>query len=317
MNELDMIRDLLAEAPPSAEVIAEGRRRIAEDAAGPRRRARVRPVPPAAGLAAAALVTAAAITLAVTASPPGARPASQPLTGTELAYRAAAAAARQPDVRPGQWVYRKYLTKESSRPSTTEFWTTADSVKAAWVSATGKIHYFSGQASLGMAAALVKLPGHRSTFAGLLPSQLPVKYADLTSLPRDPQALDHYLGRQPEPGLPKAAKEFMLIDAMLTGYVMPPRLTAEFYRALGDIPGVTADPHAVDVAGRPGVAFRITRQGLGAEWTDEIILSPRTYRLMANEITIRPAPGSSGQAPTVAGTAILREAAVSGPGITP
>ena len=90
MNELDMIRDLLAEAPPSAEVIAEGRRRVAEGAAGPRRRAGVRPVPPAAGLAAAALVTAAAITLAVTASPPGARPASQPLTATELAYRAAA-----------------------------------------------------------------------------------------------------------------------------------------------------------------------------------------------------------------------------------
>src|SRR5215469_6495877 len=150
MNELDMIRDLLAEAPPAAEVIAEGRRRVAEDAAGPRRRARVGPMPPAAGLAAAA-----------------------------LAYHAAAAAARQPDVRPGQWVYRKYLTKESSRPSTTEFWTTADSVKAAWVSATGKIHYFSGQASLGMAAALVKLPGHRSTFAGSLPIQLPVKYADL------------------------------------------------------------------------------------------------------------------------------------------
>jgi hypothetical protein len=38
MNELDMIRDLLAEAPPSAEVIAQGRRRVAEDAARPRRR---------------------------------------------------------------------------------------------------------------------------------------------------------------------------------------------------------------------------------------------------------------------------------------
>ena len=220
-------------------------------------------------------------------------------------------------MRRGQWVYRKYLTKDSSRPGTTEFWTTADSVKAAWVSATGKIHYFSGQASLGMAAALVKLPGHRSAFAGLFPVQLPVKYADLGSLPRDPRALDRYLGRQPRPGVSRAAKEFMLIDAMLTGYVMPPRLTAEFYRALGDIPGVSADPQAVDVAGRPGVAFRISRHALGAEWTDEIILSPRTYRLMANEITIPPAPGSSGQAPTVAGTAILREALVSAPGITP
>jgi hypothetical protein len=317
MNELDMIRELLAEAPPSAEVIAEGRRRVAGEAAGRGRRARVRPLVPAAGLAAAALVTATAIILAVTAGAPGAGPASRPLTATELAYRAAVAAARQPDVRPGQWVYRKYLTKGSSRLTTTEFWTTADSVKAAWVSAPGKIHYFSGQASLGMASALVKLPGHRSTYIGLLPFQLPVKYTDLGSLPRDPQALDRYLGRQLGPAVPKAAKEFMLIDAMLTGYVMPPGLTAEFYRALGDIPGVTANPHAVDVARRPGVAFRISRHALGAEWTDEIILSPRTYRLMANEITISPAPGSSGQAATVAGTAILREALVSGPGIRP
>jgi hypothetical protein len=35
MNELNMIRVLLNEAPPSAEVIAEGRRRIAASAAGP------------------------------------------------------------------------------------------------------------------------------------------------------------------------------------------------------------------------------------------------------------------------------------------
>ena len=38
MNELNMIRALLDEAPPSAEVMAEGRRRVAASAAEPGRR---------------------------------------------------------------------------------------------------------------------------------------------------------------------------------------------------------------------------------------------------------------------------------------
>jgi hypothetical protein len=53
---------------------------------------------------------------------------------------------------------------------------------------------------------------------------------------------------------PPAIREFDAIEDMITSYVMPPQLTAELYRALGDIPGVTVDEHAVDVAGRPGIA---------------------------------------------------------------
>jgi hypothetical protein len=44
MNELNMIRALLDEAPPSAEVVAEGRRRVAASAAEPVRRAALRGV---------------------------------------------------------------------------------------------------------------------------------------------------------------------------------------------------------------------------------------------------------------------------------
>jgi hypothetical protein len=58
----------------------------------------------------------------------------------------------------------------------------------------------------------------------------------------------------PDVGLdPPAIREFDAIEDMITSYVMPPQLTAELYRALGDIPGVTVDEHAVDVAGRPGI----------------------------------------------------------------
>ena len=88
--------------------------------------------------------------------------------------------------------------------------------------------------------------------------KIPVSYAGLSSLPRDPAALDRYLRRLSVPhprgwGSP-AAREFTIIEMMLASYVMPPRLTAELYRALGQIPGVRVDDHAVDVAGRPASA---------------------------------------------------------------
>ena len=316
MNELDMIRTLLDEEPPSAEVIGEGRQRIAAGRTGPRRR-RARPVLPAVGLAAAALVAAGATTLAATAGPPGS-PAGGTLTATELAYRAAAAAARQPEVHPGQWVYRKYLTKTPTKefPSrVTEFWTTADSLKAAWVSARGRVHFFSGLASLGLTAVPVKKVHGTWAFFGFL--RLPVKYADLGSLPRSPKALDRYLGRLlPSSFGPVGDREFLIIEEMLTAYEMPPALTAEFYRALGGIPGITVDTHAVDVAGRHGVAFTLKKPvALGV--TPEIIVNPRTYQLMASEVLIPRTPGSAGPAVSAAGTAILQKVPVSGPGIRP
>jgi hypothetical protein len=112
MNELNMIRVLLDEAPPSAGVIAEGRRRVAASATGPGRPAARRGVagqqtPPTTGLRSArgrglrrrparrvavgaAAVAAAAALATVTLVPHGA-PAARPSHGQadELAGRAA------------------------------------------------------------------------------------------------------------------------------------------------------------------------------------------------------------------------------------
>ena len=96
---------------------------------------------------------------------------------------------------------------------------------------------------------------------------------------------------------------------MLTSYVMPPRLTAELYRALGEIPGVTVNDQAVDVAGRPGVGF--ISPALPGAGNTEIILSPRTYRLIGDDLLLGP------RRQLVSGTAILRETPVSGPGVWP
>ena len=329
MNELDMIRTLLDEAPPSAEVVGEGRRRIAAAGTAPQRpgsqrlrpwHLRARRVRPVVGLAAAALAGAVAITLVATMGSPGRRGGTPPptagtLTATELAYRAAAAAARQPAVPPGQWVYRKYLTKYLTKDFTSrtmQFWTTADSLRAAWTSAGGKVHFFGGLASLGMTAVPVKKVHGEWALLGF--GQLPVSYAHLGSLPHQPKALDRYLASLLSSAVgPASDREFLAIQTMLTAYAMPPALTAEFYRALGDIPGIRVDTHAVDVAGRHGVAFMPGKPvALGA--TPEIIVNPRTYRLMAVEALV---PRSASVAAGAEGTAILQEALVSGPGVMP
>ena len=53
---------------------------------------------------------------------------------------------------------------------------------------------------------------------------------------------------------------------------MPPALTAELYRALGNIPGVTVDRHATDIAGRHGLGFRSPCHRTGTKVFDELIL---------------------------------------------
>jgi hypothetical protein len=208
----------------------------------------------------------------------------------ELAYRVAAAAGQQPQVSPGQWVYWHEARLEDGAMRYFEVWTTADPRKAAFV-ANGKVYPVdivppgaeirtctqTGTRSvcknISHAEALKEAPkqyigqpqgfvippqgGGGTDFTGEM-GPIEVAYADLGSLPSSPEALDRYLAdlNGPDVGLdPPAIREFDAIENMITSYVMPPQLTAELYRALGEIPGVTADAHAVDVAGRPGIGF--------------------------------------------------------------
>jgi hypothetical protein len=117
------------------------------------------------------------------------------------------------------------------------------------------------------------------------PPQL--SYPDLGSLPRDPGALALDLGRLRLPsgtGLGRGGPQaFFLIYTVLSTYVLPPRLTAELYQALGDIPGLTVDPHAADVAGRPGIGLMLP-MAAGSRLTQEIVLAPRTYHLLGYQL---------------------------------
>ncbi len=318
MDELTAVRELLAEPPPPApDVVTAARTRLERATPGPgapRGHAPRRPwrLAAAAGLAAA---VAAGVVIAQVIAPGGTSPAGA-LTVRELAYRAAAGAAAQPAVRPGQWVFWQEKTGArgcGSGCGTFHVWTTADPQKAAWVY-RGKVVSIRFGPFIGQPQPSIVPQDRGGGWAvGGASGKIPVSYAGLISLPRDPGALVRYLGQLSVPhprgwGSP-AARAFTIIGMMLTSYVMPPRLTAELYRALGDIPGVTVNEHAVDVAGRPGVGF-ISPPMPGAGNT-EIILNPRTYRLMGQSLVLGP------RHQLVNGTAILRQALVSGPGVWP
>lgn len=277
----------------------------------------------AAGLAAAAAVFAAQVIQSGGAGP------GTGITVRELAYRTSAAAAAQPSVGPGQWVYwqEKQVGGKPDSAITFRVWTTADSRKAAYVD-KGKVRFIrlscgrpgtspagSCQA-IGQPAVSVAARPYRGVTISGLSGHVPITYAGLGFLPTSPQALDRYLGSLHLPGWgPAPVREFEIIKELLITYVMPPALTAELYRALGDIPGVTVDHHAVDVAGRDGVGFQITLPRRAGGGVDEIVINPRTYQLMGQQL-IASQPGGSGRQ-VLSGTAILRMALVSGPEVQP
>jgi hypothetical protein len=340
MNEIQVLAEFRAVvAPPEPGALAAARARVLDGATagpggrrapGPRRR--WWPKLALTGLTAA--VTAAAVgVVAVVLTTSGSAP-SQPvavnLAAKELAYRVADAAAARRDVRAGHWVYWQEKTatgpRESAGPAPQgvfQVWTTADATRAAYL-ANGKVSFFPcGQTGPGIGCQSIGqpvpalLPNGQGTGLFEVTGKMPISYAGLKSLPRSPAALDRYLASLPLRGWgPVPVREFEVIKDLLITYVLPPALTAELYRALGNLPGVTIDRHAVDVAGRTGFGFQITLpRAMGGE-IDQLILDPKTYDVMGQQLVLAPSAGAAAGR-VLSGTAVLKSALVSGPGVTP
>jgi hypothetical protein len=178
-----------------------------------------------------------------------------------------------------------------------EQWSTADSLRQASYSASGKL-VVSAACSCGL-----------------------IGYSNLGQVPASPEAVVRWAMRTPGGGgqytiADLAWNAFNGIEGTLMDIVLPPKVAAELYRALADIPGVTVSKNAVDAAGRRGPAFVLTDPGgPGGAETGEIFLNPHTYQLTgyADHFATKcecPSRGTSG-------TAILRQAFVSGPGVRP
>jgi hypothetical protein len=335
MNEMDLLSRMRDEVPLGVSPRAEHLFRTAlfesdnpDRAAAPsrpsgRRGARVawRPVLAVSLAAVVAAAVAAAVVVTVLPSHGQAPAGHQAISGAQargrvpsvqpaspvklLAARAAAAALSRPDVRPGQWVYRETEISGKSgkleKNDSQELWSTADDkTEASYYN--GKLGvYYRDRNNNGVMGALDFFP-------------VPLSYRSLGSLPAEPGALVKHLaeiGARANTGEPVGCAQstasctaFLAISELLSSYVMPPALTAEIYRALGDIPGVSVVAK-VTVAGQPCTGFRIPLKGGYLE----LIINSATYQYVATQGLF---PGGVQGSNVVASQAL-----VSGPGVRP
>lgn len=273
MNELNMIRTLLDEAPPSAEVIAEGRLRIAAGTSRPRR-SRARWGLAGAGLTAAGL--AAAVTVAVTGGALGTRPegpaarraSSGPAATASGVLRNAALAALQLPAGaplPSQFVYTKLyiscdageacLNPQGHRVSVWQTWSSVDGTRL-------------GLQDMGSGPnTSAALPACRDGFWVGKPVGQPVSKsklhctaaenaAYLPGLPTSPGALHSYLVKRFDLAPGDSGDLMTNIEWMMTTDYLTPAQHAALYRVLARTPGLTVVPHVTNVKGQTGVGIR-------------------------------------------------------------
>jgi hypothetical protein len=208
------------------------------------------------------------------------------LSPGQVSGDAAAAALARPAVRPGHWVLRTERSVGCAVSGLRRTWTTADAGNEAW-KARGQWWFMdSSSAPLLVSVSTcrdqpavevapgqlgggdVTVPGPGQTQIQAASERALFSYAGLGSLPRDPDALARHLGRL--------------------------RLPAGTDLSQG---GTRAFFLIYTLAGRAGIGLRLPlRPGSGL--TQEIVLAPRTYRLMGYQVL-------RGQR-IVSGTALLR-----------
>jgi len=290
MNELNLIRTLLAEAPPSAEVIAEGRRRIAGQPAPRRKRPSVRWGLMGAGLAAAA-GAAAVITLAVTAGAPGtgpassARPSAQPglrfgpaTTPAGVLRNAALAALQLPAdaPRPDQFVYTqlyRYQQVGHAGGGVLQTWTSADGTQLGVEYAGPNLKAATPACRNGV--TIGKPVGQPVNQEGPSPCSAGDYAAYQPDLPTNPTALLAYLRHRFGVGPADPGGLLSQTEEMLTTSYLTPAQCAALYRVLAQAPGLTVVPHVTNVRGQTGVGIRASRESKG--FINTIIFDRKTY----------------------------------------
>jgi hypothetical protein len=141
-----------------------------------------------------------------------------------------------------------------------------------------------------------------------------ISYSSLASLPEEPGDLVELLASTPVPRdslAYNAGHAFEMIAGLFQQFLMPPGATAKVFRALGAIPGVTAEGGAVDAAGNHGAGFLLASSAGGNQ---EILVSPQTYRFRGYQFLDQGRDLRSGSA---WGIAVLRQELVAGPGVRP
>ena len=269
MNDLDLVRAMRADAPaPASDRLTAGRERL-RSATTPRRASYRGPVMIlAGGLAVAAAAAAVLVTRPAPAAPPGRPAAVRLLSAAQVLDRAATAAETRPALmpRPDQWIFMKGLKFTPGHRWTAVSWERFDGGQGAW--------YDHGK--------LVIYPGTPQDVALDATPETAARY--LTSLPTAPAALLAVIYQKVDKtprdlwGTPnRNTAAFLTLATQLenTPIGVPPAHEAAAFRALAEIPGVTARPGLVDAAGQPAIGLTP-----GPDSGYYFLLNPRTYAMI-------------------------------------
>ncbi|TMR99463.1 CU044_5270 family protein [Nonomuraea basaltis] len=189
--------------------------------------------------------------------------------------------------RPDQWVYIETRIQGVGKAAPGEVQTPRTPLETrvdrSWTRADGK------ELALFEDGELV-----RSPTGGAMPPQ---DYATVATLPTDPDALLAWMyaamGGRHGSEEDREITAYRLLGSLLANNLVPPAQEAAVYRALAKIPGVTVNPDAVDVEGRPAVAVARVEGG----WVShELLLDRVTYtylgeRAVAGADYTAPGPG--------------------------
>jgi RNA polymerase sigma-70 factor (ECF subfamily) len=126
-------------------------------------------------------------------------------------------------------------------------------------------------------------------------------------IPTDPGALARLVGEHAgQTKNPLAYQEFQLITGILRFAPLSGAQTAAFYEVLAALPGIELVGATTDPLGRAGTAFAVER---GGPIREEIILDPRTGRLLGSRLTLIAPDAAYADAPI--GTTVGYETIVS------
>jgi hypothetical protein len=252
-------------------------------------------------VAAAALAVVLAVTL--TGGPAARRPAGTGITQpaslvAKVLGTAARVVASEPATEPGsgQWLYYRSVQKSTGqRTQTTEEWITFDGTKSAYYN-TGasyydqKRHRYVKHGELIVdtetgAPAIAPGTGALAAFDDTITPQ--TSYNAMAALPESPSALlaavdvelakawhgQTYFGVTGT-ATTKPEREFAWLGLLLwNAYAAaPPTALSAVYQAIATIPGVSADEHITDAAGRPAIGIT------DDHGQTEILLNPTTYQ---------------------------------------
>jgi hypothetical protein len=207
--------------------------------------------------------------------------------------------------RPDQWQYLEFQIHRAGKPVL---------VSREWRRADGKqVAGYRGQLTPdgrvltddGRAFAI----GDRLDVAAVSPTNGPIDYQTLTSLPSAPAALlgwlERYQAQLPhDPGADGAAETpeehnqflFGALTQMLVFNVLPPRTEAALFRAMASIPGARLEHDTPRVDGRPTLG--VQRVQNGCCW-EEVLLASPTYHVIGERFSQVPTPPQPGQSPTL------------------